>query len=665
MEGMKIRALLFFLLCTLLPDLIFGQSAALAPPPVAQFFDFNGRPAWGGSLYTCAAGTSCPGNPLATYTSSTAVTPQANPIILSASGFVPNGLWLSSGVAYKLVLQDHLGNAIWTQDNVTATSATNTGAQISAAIAAASAPNFVTNVNSTPAFTQGGTGAVSRSLLSKLGEAVSVKDFGAIGDGSTDNCTFITNALTAVESSHAALYFPAGTYLTSCQIDLDEKGGLMLFGDGGEGAHNTGNSSEILYTGTATMISMKSTGNIALKDLSFLTNNAAYSAIMLDMSHSPSNSDSALNLISHCMFLSLNGGLPSIVIDLNFVIDTTVEYSTILSGGVIGVQGAINYSNAINIIGNTFSNGAPNELLVGINDPGQAWVISGNTFEMTRPHGTALNWTAGHAVSQGCTLQSNWLGDVSPLTTEALINIRGAGWEVHGNYVAGNLGNNVDLAIGANTVGASITGNAFVNALSAINLDNTAAGVIVKGNNFYPLAGGYSAPPGTPGQVYVGGTPTPLSGELEYYNGIFGNTQVFGNTATTGNVSATGSSTVGTTLGVTGNATVGGTLTATGGLPALKVNTSVAVDGGGLKHKTFSPSCTTAATAGAQCSSTFSWATPFADNNYENVCIGEVPTGTPTLYLAGSTGSTVTLGVTSITAVASSFGFISCMAMHQ
>ena len=90
------KRFLLFALALFLPSLSFGQNAALAPPPVAQFFDFNGRPAFGGSLYTCVAGTSCPGNPLATYTTSAAVTPQPNPIILSGSGFVPNGLWLSS-----------------------------------------------------------------------------------------------------------------------------------------------------------------------------------------------------------------------------------------------------------------------------------------------------------------------------------------------------------------------------------------------------------------------------------------------------------------------------------------------------------------------------------------------------------------------------------------
>jgi hypothetical protein len=42
---------------------------------------------------------------------------------------------------------------------------------------------MVTSVN----FTQSGTGAVARALAAKIGDIISVKDFGAVGDGSTDD----------------------------------------------------------------------------------------------------------------------------------------------------------------------------------------------------------------------------------------------------------------------------------------------------------------------------------------------------------------------------------------------------------------------------------------------------------------------------------------------
>jgi polygalacturonase len=44
---------------------------------------------------------------------------------------------------------------------------------------------------------------------------VSVKSYGAAGDGSTDDTAAIQNANNAAASQGVALYFPAGTYVTS------------------------------------------------------------------------------------------------------------------------------------------------------------------------------------------------------------------------------------------------------------------------------------------------------------------------------------------------------------------------------------------------------------------------------------------------------------------
>jgi len=66
------------------------------------------------------------------------------------------------------------------------------------------------------AFTQSGTGAVARTIDSKLKDMVSVKDFGAVGDGVANDGPAI-NACFASASVNS-VYFPAGTYLTNVQI---------------------------------------------------------------------------------------------------------------------------------------------------------------------------------------------------------------------------------------------------------------------------------------------------------------------------------------------------------------------------------------------------------------------------------------------------------------
>jgi len=73
----------------------------------------------------------------------------------------------------------------------------------------------ITNIGATTAdavtYTPSGTGAEARTVANKLGEFVSVKDFGAVGDGVTDDTAAIQDALNAVKK----VYVPDGTYLCS------------------------------------------------------------------------------------------------------------------------------------------------------------------------------------------------------------------------------------------------------------------------------------------------------------------------------------------------------------------------------------------------------------------------------------------------------------------
>ena len=87
-------------------------TTSLSPTPKLQFFDLNGAPLSGGLLYTYEAGTT---TPLATYTDSTGVSANTNPIVLDSRGEA--NVWLGTA-SYKLALYTSAGVLIWTVDNI-------------------------------------------------------------------------------------------------------------------------------------------------------------------------------------------------------------------------------------------------------------------------------------------------------------------------------------------------------------------------------------------------------------------------------------------------------------------------------------------------------------------------------------------------------------------
>ena len=105
-------------LLILLSKITFSQAAVLLPMPRQCFNDnlSSGKPLAGGLLYTCVAGTSCPGNPLATFTDSTGTVQNSNPLALDAAGCA--SVWLKNGVGYKIVAQNSMGVQEWSADNV-------------------------------------------------------------------------------------------------------------------------------------------------------------------------------------------------------------------------------------------------------------------------------------------------------------------------------------------------------------------------------------------------------------------------------------------------------------------------------------------------------------------------------------------------------------------
>lgn len=77
-----------------------------------------------------------------------------------------------------------------------------------------------------PSYTATGTGADMRTSHDKFSDMISVKDFGAVGDGLTDDTLAVQQALAA----HNTVFVPEGTFLVTATITVGP--GQALFGGG-------------------------------------------------------------------------------------------------------------------------------------------------------------------------------------------------------------------------------------------------------------------------------------------------------------------------------------------------------------------------------------------------------------------------------------------------
>jgi hypothetical protein len=300
----------------------------------AQFFTNTGAVLTGGKLYTYLAGTTTPATAYTSSNGATAWTNPI--VLDAAGRVSGGGeIWITDGLLYKFLLKDANDVLIATYDNisginsnfiafvnqqeiVTATAGqtvfnlgisyqpgTNSlsvfvdgvnqygpGAQYAYLETDSDTVTFVSGlhvgaeVKFTTSQLQGAgavdaqqvsyvppfTGSVATNVEAKLAQYVSVKDFGAVGDGVTDDTAAIQDALNA----HNVIYVPNGTYLCSALTFNSQN---VLKGESRSGAVLT-------YTGSTTFI----TGGVNLSRVGFenLTinesNNPSGYAIFFDSS---------------------------------------------------------------------------------------------------------------------------------------------------------------------------------------------------------------------------------------------------------------------------------------------------------------------------------------------------------------------------------------------
>lgn len=189
------------------------MSGVIATIPRTQFFSAVGAPLAGFKLYTYLAGTT---TPTATFQDQGLTAKNENPIKLDAAGGC--SIWLDPTKTYKFVLKSPQGliQPGWPVDNISGASTLDTLQPSLAQFAKLSEIGKAAG-SSLMGYQQGGPGSVKRSVQERLRDVVNVKDFGAKGDGVTDDTAAITAAYNYFTTNFfaGALFFPKGNYIVT------------------------------------------------------------------------------------------------------------------------------------------------------------------------------------------------------------------------------------------------------------------------------------------------------------------------------------------------------------------------------------------------------------------------------------------------------------------
>lgn len=361
------------------------------------------------------------------------------------------------------------------------------------------APNA--NIDGTKlAFLQAGVGAVRRTVQSKLRETISVTDFGAKGDGVTDDTAAIAAAMNSLSSSGGDVYFPPGQYLATSFPDLTNRSNVRIWGDGGESAGAAAPAAILINAaGSTSFINAPGAVALGIEGIQFIVKNGSFNGFIVALGSSPSNA--AFCKIKRCSFF---GGATARYVAKGISLDKTIESeidSCSFGELLFAIAGSSNssFSNVARIANCQFIDTAQ----IPIQGGGMAWRILGCTFEGYN-NGTPGNVLAGAMINfstnpfNGIEFAGNWLGDVQT-NGGTWLSFAGGGIDIHGgNFFGGNAGS--DAIFLQNTDSANIEGNTFNTFGSAISFGSgNAPNIFVGPNEWQSVSNRFGSTSGWPG----------------------------------------------------------------------------------------------------------------------------------------------------------------------
>lgn len=276
--------------------------------PFPVFQDRDGQPLENGYVWIGVANLNPQTNPVIAYFDKALTIPAAQPL-RTINGYISNAGTPAQvyvdGVNFSILVQDSKGSMVYNFADGTGISPDACG------------------VTYNPPF----TGGVAYPVCEKLEQTVSVKDFGAVGDGITDDSAAIQAAVNSFTASGVGgeIFFPKGTYKINTKITVpsivNELSGIRFVGVGFGSEIQAGTETTSLFLTTGRDVSFS---NLYFVNTSTLTNTAIAGGGPFTNSYPGLTIDS-------CKFLGFSNGIglnfTNHTITNNFFLNNTCHVS--------------------------------------------------------------------------------------------------------------------------------------------------------------------------------------------------------------------------------------------------------------------------------------------------------------------------------------------------
>lgn len=328
---------------------------------------------------------------------------------------------------------------------------------------------------------------VSYSMIQ--GDVLNILDYGAVGDGATDNTAAITAALTAANASGKSVFVPVGIYNIDSTISIPALQNVIIFGEGLAANQVTSEASYFRYTGaTGNMFYFNNIAGVEFNNLWFGYNNNSYNGDLVRTNNS-SGLDSTSLKFYRCLFageVPTNSVQAASLLRLEKTIISVVQ-ECIFTKGITGIT-LYGYCNVITFKDNVFLQNR-NENIYVATGSNESLTFENNTFEPTISGKCSGLYCANNQVIYNLIYSGNWHGDVG--------TAGGSGWLilgiVRGAVISGNTfftpgdgASDCCIQIQNSSYGIQISGNVFTtgSANKAVSFNSACGAVTINSNIF-------------------------------------------------------------------------------------------------------------------------------------------------------------------------------------